>query len=54
VVRGLPDAAAAHWQRVLDESLASLQRDVPVIELREPAFCRFRDMKHFEELLILA
>jgi hypothetical protein len=54
VVRGLPDAAAAHWQRVLDESLASLQRDVPVIELREPAFCRFRDMKHFGELLILA
>ena len=54
VIRGIPDAAAAQWQRVLDESLALLQRDAPVIALREPAFCRFRDMKHFEELLILA
>jgi hypothetical protein len=54
VIRGLPDAAAAQWQRVLDESLAVLQREAPVIELKEPAFCRFRDMKHFEELLILA
>jgi hypothetical protein len=39
---------------VLDEGLALLQREAPVIELREPAFCRFRDMTHFEELLILA
>jgi hypothetical protein len=54
VIRGIPDTAAAQWQRVLDESLAALQRDAPVIALREPAFCRFRDMKHFEELLILA
>jgi len=54
VIRGIPDAMAAQWQRALDDSLALLQRDAPVIELREPAFCRFRDMKHFEELLILA
>jgi hypothetical protein len=54
VIRGIPDAAAAQWQRVLDESLDLLRRAAPVIELREPAFCRFRDMKHFEELLILA
>ena len=54
VIRGLPDAAAAQWQWALDESLALLQREAPVIELKEPAFCRFRDMKHFEELLILA
>jgi hypothetical protein len=54
VIRGLPDAAAPQWQRFLDESLALLEREAPVIELREPAFCRFRDMKHFEELLILA
>lgn len=54
VTRGIPDAAAGQWQRALDESLALLQREAPVIELKEPAFCRFRDMKHFEELLILA
>jgi hypothetical protein len=54
VIRGIPDAAAAQWQRALDESLALLQREAPVIELREAAFCRFRDMKHFEELMILA
>lgn len=54
VIRGIPDAAAAHWQRALDESLELLQREAPVIALREPAFCRFRDMKQFEELLILA
>jgi len=54
VIRGLPDASAPQWQRFLDEGLVLLQREAPVIELREPAFCRFRDMKHFEELLILA
>jgi hypothetical protein len=54
VIRGIPDAAAGQWQRALDESLALLQREAPVIELREPAFCRFRDVKQFEELLILA
>ena len=54
VIRGLPDAHAGAWQSFLDESLTFLQRETPVIELREPAFCRFRDMTHFEELLILA
>jgi hypothetical protein len=54
VIRGIPDAAAAQWEGVLDESLALLQREAPVLALREPAFCKFRDMKHFEELLILA
>ena len=54
LIRGLPDAAVRQWQLFLDESLAFLQRETPVIALREPAFCRFRDMKHFEELLILA
>jgi len=54
VIRGIPDALAGQWQAVLDESLALLQREARVIHLREPAFCKFRDMKHFEELLILA
>jgi hypothetical protein len=54
LIRGLPEAAILDWQHVLDESLAFLQREAPVIELKEPAFCRFQTMKHFEELLILA
>ena len=53
-IRGIPDQLALHWERALDESLELLQREAPEIALREPAFCRFRDMKHFEELLILA
>jgi hypothetical protein len=54
MIRGLPDAVVPHWQRELDESLTLLQREAPVVALREPAFCRFRDMTHFEELMILA
>jgi len=53
VIRGIPDQAAAQWQTVLEESLALLQRDARQIHLREPAFCKFKDMKHFEELLVL-
>ena len=41
------------WQGVLDESLALLQREAPVLELRPPAFCSFNDMEHFEELRVL-
>ncbi|TIW54516.1 MAG: DUF1868 domain-containing protein, partial [Mesorhizobium sp.] len=33
--------------------LSFLDREAPVIELNPPAFCSFRDMKHFEELLVL-
>jgi hypothetical protein len=54
VIRGIPDQVAGQWQATLDEGLDLLQRSAPEIALREPAFCRFRDMKHFEELLILA
>ena len=54
VIRGIPDSAAAQWQRALDESLDLLRREAPEIGLGAPAFCRFRDMSHFEELLILA
>lgn len=53
VIRGIPDSVAAQWQAALDEGFALLQRESPEIALREPAFCKFRDMKHFEELLIL-
>jgi hypothetical protein len=53
VIRGLPDQRSAEWQAFLDESMAFLQHEAPVVELRNPAFCRFRTMEHFEELLIL-
>jgi len=54
VIRGLPDAHSAEWQSFLDDSLAFLTQEAPVIALKPPAFCRFRTMEHFEELLILA
>lgn len=41
------------WEAALAAELLTLQRDVPVLELRPPAFCRFADMTHFEELLVL-
>ncbi|RAZ92188.1 DUF1868 domain-containing protein [Mesorhizobium hawassense] len=52
-VRRLADDRAAAWQALFDDSLSFLQREAPVIELRQPAFCSFKDMKHFEELLVL-
>ena len=53
VIRGLANEVAGVWQDFLDESLAFLQREAPVLALRNPAFCRFRDMERFEEVLIL-
>ena len=41
------------WQKLLDEVLADVRRDAPVLELRAPAFCSFDDMNWFEELLVL-
>ncbi|MEI9404747.1 DUF1868 domain-containing protein [Mesorhizobium argentiipisi] len=52
-IRRLADERAAAWQELFDESLSFLEREAPVIELRPPAFCSFKDMKHFEELLVL-
>ncbi|MGX5804247.1 DUF1868 domain-containing protein [Bradyrhizobium sp. Arg314] len=52
-VRRLADERAAAWQALFDDSLSFLEREAPVIELRLPAFCSFKDMKHFEELLVL-
>ncbi|TPM31850.1 DUF1868 domain-containing protein [Mesorhizobium sp. B2-3-4] len=49
----LADDRAAAWQALFDESLMLFGREAPVIEIRPPAFCAFRDMKHFEELLVL-
>ncbi|TPI38335.1 DUF1868 domain-containing protein [Mesorhizobium sp. B3-1-6] len=52
-IRRLADERAAAWQHLFDDCLSFLEREAPVIELRPPAFCSFKDMKHFEELLVL-
>ncbi|RWE53683.1 DUF1868 domain-containing protein [Mesorhizobium sp.] len=52
-IRRLDDEMASQWQDVFDDCLSLLASQAPVIELRPPAFCRFKDMKHFEELLVL-
>ncbi|MDX8477256.1 DUF1868 domain-containing protein [Mesorhizobium sp. VK24D] len=51
-IRRLADDRVAAWQDLLDNCLSFLEREAPVIELRPPAFCSFKDMKHFEELLV--
>ena len=42
----------SRWQGVLDEGLTDLRAAAPTIALRPPAFCRFADMNHFEELIV--
>ncbi|BCP53542.1 hypothetical protein K32_21590 [Kaistia sp. 32K] len=41
------------WEALFDEALALFAREAPILDLRPPAFCRFADMNHFEELLVL-
>ncbi|PTE08348.1 DUF1868 domain-containing protein [Mesorhizobium helmanticense] len=52
-IRRLADEKASEWQDLFDDCLSLFARQAPVIELRPPAFCSFRDMEHFEELLVL-
>ena len=52
-IQRLADDRAAAWQELFDDSLALFARQAPVIEIKAPAFCGFRDMEHFEELLVL-
>jgi hypothetical protein len=52
-IRRLADGRASEWQDLFDDCLSLFARQTPVIELRPPAFCSFRDMEHFEELLVL-
>ena len=52
-IRRLADKRVSAWQGLFDGCLSFLDREAPVIELRQPAFCSFKDMKHFEELLVL-
>ncbi|WP_263489189.1 DUF1868 domain-containing protein [Mesorhizobium sp. BR-1-1-10] len=52
-IQRFDDDRAAAWQALFDDCLALFARQAPVIEIKAPAFCAFRDMKHFEELLVL-
>ena len=52
-IQRFADDRAAAWQDLLDDSLALFEQQASVIEIRAPAFCSFRDMEHFEELLVL-
>lgn len=52
VIERLTDEALPRWQAMLDNVAATLHAEVPVLELRPPAFCSFEDMNHFEELLV--
>lgn len=40
------------WQAMLDEELEKLRAAAPIIEMQAPAFCEFRDMNHFKELVV--
>lgn len=45
-------ACLPRWQSMLDECLLDLRREDPIIQMHPPAFCEFRDMNHFEELIV--
>jgi len=49
----LDDDRLPAWQKLLDECLLYLERTASIIEIHPPAFCSFKDMNHFEELLVL-
>ncbi|MFT7757348.1 UNVERIFIED_CONTAM: hypothetical protein ODX46_14920, partial [Salmonella enterica subsp. enterica serovar Enteritidis] len=48
-----PDERLGAWQELLDDCLAFIRRESPVIALNPPALCSFVDMNHFEELVVL-
>ena len=52
-IQRLADDRAVEWQALFDDCLSLFASEAPVIELRAPALCGFKDMKHFEELLVL-
>ncbi|WP_296737720.1 DUF1868 domain-containing protein [Mesorhizobium sp.] len=52
-IRRLADERISAWRDLFDACLSFLDREAPVIELRPAAFCSFKDMEHFEELLVL-
>jgi hypothetical protein len=52
-IRWFEPAELEAWRGLLDDVLAAIRRDAPVLELRPPAFCSFKDMNWFEELVRL-
>lgn len=53
VIERFDDEALLAWQLMLAEIVDDIRRRVDVLELCPPAFCSFRDMNHFEELLVI-
>lgn len=53
-VSWLPDALVPAWRQALAETFAELVAAAPVVPLRAPAFCEFKDMTWFEELVALS
>ncbi len=52
-VQWLPDSARSHWETELASILAELLEAAPVVPLGRPAFCQFKDMNRFDEILVL-
>jgi hypothetical protein len=46
-------AEMGSWQALLDEALVFIRLAAPVLELDAPAFCSFKDMNRFDELVTL-
>jgi len=53
VIERLDASLLPQWQQMLDTIADDLAARLPVLELRPPAFCAFKDMTHFEELKVL-
>jgi len=51
-IRWIADQRLGVWADMLDEITDTIKQQVPVLELRAPAFCVFDDMNHFQELLV--
>ena len=49
----LSEEVLERWQTMLQDIAGDIRRRAPVLELKAPAFCAFKDMKHFEELVVL-
>ncbi|WLD96724.1 DUF1868 domain-containing protein [Agrobacterium leguminum] len=52
IIRWFEPECLPRWQAMLDEELEKLRAAAPVIEMRPPAFCEFKDMNHFKELVV--
>lgn len=53
VIERFDEEALIRWQRMLAEVVDDIRRRAELLELCPPAFCSFKDMNHFEELLVI-